>query len=118
MKNYSINISLLVLSICIIILSVFFIDKLSYPLMYLIEPEVNGQLVVSSPYDLLPYYNFVSRCGLSVAGILFFIAMRPLMTHLFSNRKIIGIFLGIIVTPVYILCVIVCSTIVNRMVLK
>jgi hypothetical protein len=118
MKNYSINILLLILSICIIILSVFFIDKLSYLLMYLIEPEANGQLVVSSPYDLLPYYNFVSRCGLLVAGIFFFIAVRPLMTHLFSNRKITGIFLGIIATPVYILCVIICSSIVNRMVFK
>ena len=99
-KEYK-NILFVVLSIYFFIQSTFFMDKIALFLYYLSPPQINGIPVSFSPYHLLPYFNLVLYCGVSISGILFFLGAEPLVTLRMEKRKIKGIALTIIIMPAY-----------------
>ncbi len=95
------NILFIALSIYLFIQSTFFVGKIAFLIYCLAPPKINGIPESFSPYHLVSYFNIVLYCGVSLSGILFYLGAEPFVTLQMKNRRIIGIALTIIITPVY-----------------
>lgn len=60
-----------------------------------------GGPVSFSPYDLIPYLNFVFKSGLLISGILFITAATAYIKPRLKDRFFMSILLAFLMTPIY-----------------
>lgn len=89
MKTYRIYVYLLI-SIYIFIQTSFFPQKLAHPLMGLFEHTPDGRTIISSPQDIVMYYNMVVYGGLAISGSLFLEACRLILRRIAKSNEIVG----------------------------
>lgn len=100
----------LILSLYLLIQTTFFPQKLAHLLMAMFEPTVDGRTMITSPYDIVRYYNLVVYGGLTVAGS-FFLEALELVLHRFAKDRglaanIIGLWLKLLNVVFVYLCLV------------
>jgi hypothetical protein len=101
-KKY-LSVLFLAFSIYCFIQSTFFFGSVAQYLYFLFPPRNNGIPLSFSPYQLIPYCNWVLVTGLILSGIFFCLAAGPFVTRFFKNKRGISFLLTVLATPFYFL---------------
>lgn len=98
----------LFLFIYILIQATLFPEKPAELLIYFLQPKLDGEPVIFSPYDHVRYFNIIVYCGFALSGIFLFNAAKLFLKYFIKQNgwiiKLIDIATAIVTIALGFLC--------------